>query len=184
MKSIRPAIIPLLGLITISLYTVYAILFESIFVEHTPLYVGLAVLLIAFGLFLTKSRFFGHAVVVLLFLWLVGVTNYLPIKLGLTLNFGEASITMQLGALLFLLAYYLLYRVRINKWLLNLIDVDPNSEKAKRASRKEIDKFKTTFRNYPAEKLQGIVAEKKLVSYAVFAAKELLTERVQDGAIG
>ncbi|GAB3238683.1 hypothetical protein GCM10027346_31510 [Hymenobacter seoulensis] len=98
-------------------------------------------------------------------------------KLYVSVNRNETSISIQPVALLFLLAYYLLYQRRVNKWLLSLVALDPNSEKAKQARRQEIDKFKTTFRNYPVEKLELIVAERKLVGNAVIAAKELLIER-------
>jgi hypothetical protein len=178
MNRIRPAIILLLVLAAISLYTFYTVLFSSVYIEGNSLYGGFAMLLIAFGLFLIKSRYFKHSVLALLLLWLVGATNYLPVKLALTLGFGEAGLSVQIGALLFILAYYLLYRVRVNNWLLSLIAVDPSSEKAQRVRRQEINKFKSTFKTYTVEKLETIVAEKKLVGYAVVAAKELLSERV------
>lgn len=183
MKTIHPAIIPLLVLAAISLCTVCTVLFTSVYIEGSSLYGGFGMLLIAFGLFLSKSRFFKHAVLVLLLLWLVGATNYLPIKLAWTLRFGEVGLSVQIGALLFILAYYLLYRTRVNNWLLNLIAVDPSSEKAKRVRRQEINKFKSTFKTYTIEKLETIVAEKKLVGYAVVAAKELLAERVPKEAV-
>jgi len=124
-----------------------------------------------------QRRYFKYAVVVLLALWAVGIANYWPGNITFGFGFGEASISLQIVALLFVAFYYGVNRSRANKLFWTAFSVKPDSAKARRIQREEIEKFKQTFRGYSSERLRAITAEKKLVREAVAAAQELLISR-------
>ncbi|RYU78477.1 hypothetical protein [Hymenobacter persicinus] len=188
MKSkITPNLVPLLVLAALSLYTIYAILNIPVYVDGEAYaqafnyhhYIGFAVLGMALSTYWKARPYFKYAVLVLLTLWIIGISNYLPSLVSVGLGYDESTISFQVFALLFALVYYLLNRARVNEWLLNLISAKPDSKQVKRIQRQDIEKFKHTFRNYSTEQLKTIVEERKLVGYAVMAAGELLAERVK-----
>ncbi|MCB2411194.1 hypothetical protein [Hymenobacter lucidus] len=180
-------LIPLLVLAACCLYTVYVVLSQPLYVDGTEYArsfdvhhcIGFVVLTLTLGLYWIQKAYFKYAVLLLLGLWLSGISNYLPSSFGIGMGFGEASISLQLVALVFVVAYYIINRERANKKVVELTAVKPDSAKARRIREEEVEQFEQKFQAYSIERLRLIVEEKKLVSNAVEAAQKLLTERIK-----
>lgn len=115
--NIRPNVVPLLVLVAVSVYTVYVIFSEPLYIDGEAyertmdyhLYAGFGLLALVLGLYVSENKLFKYGVLALSILWLIGIVNFFPFSWGLSLG-----LNMQIGALLFMGIYYLLNRTRAN----------------------------------------------------------------------
>ncbi|NML65440.1 hypothetical protein HHL22_09510 [Hymenobacter sp. RP-2-7] len=93
------------------------------------------------------------------------------------LSFGEVRVGLNPFALPLLIIYYSLNRSAVHAFTRKYLLPTPSPAALARQRRESINQFKETFKRKSNESLQQMLADNRLVSNALVAARELLEER-------
>jgi hypothetical protein len=172
-------------LLLLCLYTALASLFawtasegRYVFLELSSAhYLGFIAVATCLASYLWLRPYFRYALGITLLLNLFNLAIFLPSVVAVSLSFGEVRIGFNPFALSLLLAYYFLNRSAVHAFIRKYLVPVPAPAALARQQRESIDQFKQTFERKSNESLQQMLADNKLVSSALAAARELLEER-------
>ena len=171
--------IPIILLALLSLWTIYRVLFvkfefQGVLYDQefsTSNYLAFGAVMINIFVYFFARKNFKYSVAITLALGLLSILEYgtSAVKLGVnSLSFNGISF---LVGLLYLALNYRRVRAKF-KVSEDQVDSLPDQEK--------IEKFKFKYRNDTDEELETLINDKRFVTEAQIAAKELLTERNKD----
>lgn len=185
--SQRSNFLLLAGLLACCLYTALASLVAVVPLagEYSRIllgaahYVGFGAAVSCLLSYICLRRFFRSVLGITLLLALFNLAAFLPTSTTIGLAFGSLRVGLNPFALLLLVGYYFSNRAAANAFIRKNLLPAPTPQQVARQRREAINQFKQTFARRTDTELRQLVQERKLVTDAVAAARELLAERGQ-----
>ena len=170
-------LVPILILLSISLWTTYEVLFTK-FEYEGVLYdrnfsrtnwLAFIALTIDIGVYVFARKYFKAFVIATVLLGFIGVLNYTSTTYVITFIIPFQPISFGIG---------LLYLILNFKRIKARLDSPKDDTQASVPDIKKIEEFKAKYRHKPLEELQALSTDRRFVREAKIAAKELLDEHI------